>query len=211
MNSYKIIYPYQSNITHLADNEYEAFDKAYDEYAKSNNKSQIFVVLNTLTYTPYYLEMKQKNNQSFGGNRNGGSNGNRNGDLDDDSNGDKNNVINMNMNNDFDNGKKDQNDLNNNNFEDNVVKNIDLDNNNINLIMKKNELLEMKINRLEFELTKTKFKVDHLINQYSHPNAHNEHNAYNSHGTRQTTHDNRSIKQQKDQSNKKEEDDCIIM
>lgn len=59
MNRYKIIVPYQSDITHLAPNEYAAFDLCYDEITKSSYapKSKIFVVLDLTSNIPYYLEI----------------------------------------------------------------------------------------------------------------------------------------------------------
>jgi len=59
MNRYKIIVPYQSDITHLASNEYAAFDLCYDEITKSSYmpKPKIFVVLDLTSNIPYYLEI----------------------------------------------------------------------------------------------------------------------------------------------------------
>jgi hypothetical protein len=61
MNSYKIIFPYQSDRTHLAHDEFNAFDKCYEEIRESGKNPKIFVVLNVNTNTPYYLEMNAPN------------------------------------------------------------------------------------------------------------------------------------------------------
>ena len=61
MNSYKIIFPYQSDRVHLASNEYDAFDRCYDEIKQSGRNPKIFVVLNLNSNTPYYLEMSSPN------------------------------------------------------------------------------------------------------------------------------------------------------
>jgi hypothetical protein len=60
MNSYKIIFPYQSDKIHLGSNEFDAFDKCYEEIRQSGRTPEIFVVLNINTNTPYYLEMNAK-------------------------------------------------------------------------------------------------------------------------------------------------------
>jgi hypothetical protein len=57
MNSYKIIYPYQSDRIHLAPNEYTGFDLCYDEIKQSGRNVKIFVILHLNSNTPYYLEM----------------------------------------------------------------------------------------------------------------------------------------------------------
>ena len=66
MNRYKIIVPYQSDITHLASNEYAAFDLCYDEITKSAYipKPKIFVVLDLTSNIPYYLEITDHTNQT---------------------------------------------------------------------------------------------------------------------------------------------------
>jgi hypothetical protein len=65
MNSYKIIFPYQSDRVHLAANEYDAFDRCYDEIKQSGRNPKIFVVLNLNSNTPYYLEMNNPNPDSI--------------------------------------------------------------------------------------------------------------------------------------------------
>ena len=66
MNRYKIIVPYQSDITHLASNEYAAFDLCYDEITKSSYtpKPKIFVVLDLTSNIPYYLEITDHTDQT---------------------------------------------------------------------------------------------------------------------------------------------------
>ena len=58
MNTYKIIFPYESEKVHLGSNEFDAFDKCYEEIQESGRRPKIFVVLNLDTNTPYYLQTK---------------------------------------------------------------------------------------------------------------------------------------------------------
>jgi hypothetical protein len=62
MDSYKIIFPYQSDITHIASNDIMAFDLCFDELKKMRNGNfpDVFVVLNTNTNIPFYLEVDKK-------------------------------------------------------------------------------------------------------------------------------------------------------
>lgn len=65
MNSYKIIFPYQSDRIHLASNEYTAFDRCYEEIHESGKNPKIFVVLNTTSNTPYYLEINRSSQNNM--------------------------------------------------------------------------------------------------------------------------------------------------
>lgn len=59
MNRYKIIFPYQSSLIHLAENDTKAFDKCFTEINESNRNPDVFVVLNLDTNVPYYLEINK--------------------------------------------------------------------------------------------------------------------------------------------------------
>jgi hypothetical protein len=60
MNRYKIIFPYQSSIIHLAENETKAFDKCFIEINESGRNPDVFVVLDIDNNNPYYLEINKK-------------------------------------------------------------------------------------------------------------------------------------------------------
>lgn len=62
MNRYKIIFPYQSSIIHLAENETKAFDKCFTEINESGRNTDVFVVLDIDNNNPYYLEINKKDN-----------------------------------------------------------------------------------------------------------------------------------------------------
>lgn len=64
MNSYKIIFPYQSDRIHIASDEFEAFDKCFEELRETGKNPQIFVVLNLNSNTPYYLQTNNVSNTS---------------------------------------------------------------------------------------------------------------------------------------------------
>lgn len=56
MNSYRIVFPYVSDKTHVVSNKSQAFDACYEEINSTGKPISIFVVLDTDTNTPYYLE-----------------------------------------------------------------------------------------------------------------------------------------------------------
>lgn len=56
MNSYRIVFPYVSDRTHLVANKSQAFDACHEEINQSGRPVNVFVVLDVHTNTPYYLE-----------------------------------------------------------------------------------------------------------------------------------------------------------
>ena len=56
MNSYRIVFPYVSDKTHVVSNKSQAFDACYEEINSTGKPISVFVVLDTDTNTPYYLE-----------------------------------------------------------------------------------------------------------------------------------------------------------
>lgn len=56
MNSYRIVFPYVSDKTHVVSNKSQAFDACYEEINSTGKPISIFVVFDTVTNTPYYLE-----------------------------------------------------------------------------------------------------------------------------------------------------------
>lgn len=227
MNRYKIIFPYQSQTTHLAKDKFEAFDLCFDEMRRYNlnpNKNvhfgggnadkdldrKIFVVLDLNSNMPYYLEINDEfqQNKNDDDNENENHNENENKSIKASFDGDK-----------LDNfGKMDQLGKSEKNqeepFRDSREKSgilapshFSYCNSESNKTGDKYSMFEKRIDLIETELVKMKMKMDYMQNL--HRNMQNmNNNIFNNTNTNTNTNANSNTNTQI----KQEEDDmCIIL